>query len=208
MYDTVAARHPALAPLRDAVIAAVGHLCDCHRRGGLVMVCGNGGSAADSAHIVGELAKGFMHRRPLEPQTLERILSVAGADSRTLFSLLQRGIRAINLADATSLNTAVANDLSAELVFAQSVQVFGRPGDVLLGISTSGNSANVVRAMQVGRALGVTTLGLTGQKVGKMDAFCDLLLKAPATETYQVQEFHLPLYHALCFMTEAELFGA
>jgi len=202
---TLSVRYPALAPLFGTLTASVEALCACHARNGLIMTCGNGGSAADAAHIVGELLKGFLLPRPPEPAqraALERELGDPALASR-----FQRGIRAVNLCEASAILTAVANDLSPELIYAQQVFAFGRPGDVAIGVSTSGNAANVTRALQTARAVGLTTIGLTGAKPGRMDAFCDLLFKVPETETYKVQELHLPLYHALCSMTEAELFG-
>jgi phosphoheptose isomerase len=166
-----------------------------------VLVCGNGGSAADSAHIVGELMKGFL--LPRRPDALQRAcLAEAGCPDG-----LQRGVRAIDLTAQTALLLAVANDLSADLAFAQQVFAYGRPGDVLIVFSTSGNARNIVRAAQAARALGLHTIAFTGAQGGDVVPHCDLLLNVPTTETYQVQELHLPLYHALCAMVEVELFG-
>ena len=120
---------------------------------------------------------------------------------------LQRGIRAVNLCEASAVLTATANDLAPDLIFAQQVFALGRPGDALVGLSASGNALNVVRALQTARAVGMRTVGFTGARPGRMDAFCDVLLKVPAAETFQVQELHLPLYHALCAMVESECFG-
>jgi D-sedoheptulose 7-phosphate isomerase len=203
-------RYPALLPLMERVVAVAGTVVACHRRGGLVLVCGNGGSAADSGHIVAELAKGFRLPRRPSPETISKIRAVAGAasgDSMDGLDKLQRGVRAIDLAGATALNTAVINDLAGDLIFAQSVFVYGRPGDVLIAISTSGNSVNVLKALRVARAHGLTTVGLTGQKPSKMDDACDIVIKAPASVTHEIQEFHLPIYHAVCAMIEQELFA-
>jgi D-sedoheptulose 7-phosphate isomerase len=201
-------RYPALLPLKERVIAAAGAVVACHRRDGLVLVCGNGGSAADSGHIVAELAKGFRLPRMPSQETLRAIRTVAGTNAQGPdgFDKLQRGVRAIDLAGVTALNTAVVNDLAGDLIFAQPVFVMGRPGDVLIAISTSGNSVNVLKALQVARARGLTTIGLTGQKQSKMDDACDLVIKAPASETFEIQEFHLPIFHAICAMIEMELF--
>ena len=202
---TLFSRHPALAPLTDTLSAAVEAFCACHARHGLILACGNGGSAADAAHITGELLKGFCHARPPAPAqllSLERHLEDAA-----LAAKLQQGVRAINLCEASAILTATANDLSPELIYAQQVYALGRPGDILIGISTGGNAANVVRALQTARAIGMATLGLTGAKHGRMDPFCDWLFKVPETETFKIQELHLPLYHALCAMVESELFG-
>lgn len=202
---TLATRHPALAPLVDTLAAATEALRACHDRNGLVLTCGNGGSAADAGHIVGELLKGFCHPRPpsqAQMLALERQL----ADS-LLAAKFQQGVRAVNLCESSAVLTATANDLAPELIYAQQVFALGRTGDILIGLSTSGNALNVTRALQTARAAGLYTIGLTGAAPGCMDAYCDLLFKVPETETFKVQELHLPLYHALCAMTEAECFG-
>ncbi len=198
-------RYPSLAPLTAALTAATEALCACHARQGLILACGNGGSAADAAHLTGELLKGFLHPRPPAPDQLSALSRQLGDPA--LAAKFQQGVRAVNLCEASAVWTATANDLAPELVFAQQVFALGRPGDLLIGLSTSGNALNVARALQTARALGIFTIGLTGAKQGRMDPFCDLLLKVPETETFQVQELHLPLYHALCAMTEAELFA-
>ena len=202
--ETLVQRFPALAPLSNALCAAVASLEACHRRGGLVMACGNGGSASDAGHIIGELMKGFKLRR--EPDAKHRAALLAVDPDGALAAKLQEGVRAVCLADAPALVSAVGNDLSWEMVYAQQVFALAKPGDVLIGISTSGNAGNVVRALQTARALGVETIGLTGLGGGKMAAWCDILLAVPETETYKVQELHLPLYHALCAMVEEKLF--
>ncbi len=207
LADNLAQRYPALQP-------TIATLCDCvqvivqmHRHGGRLLICGNGGSAADAQHIVGELVKSFGHPRKLTAAQQAVMQQVDATDGPKLATKLQQGVSAMALSDNAALLTAIANDTAAELVFAQQVFVHGRKGDVLLGISTSGNSLNVIHALQVARALGLTTLGLCGSKACRMDSICDHLLKAPATETYQIQEYHLPLYHALCLMIEAELYA-
>ncbi len=204
--DLLAQRFPQLGALTPALDAAVAEVCACHERGGLVMVCGNGGSAADSGHIVGELMKGFMLRREVTAANRDALLAVD--PEGVLANTLQEGVRAVSLTDASPLVSAVGNDLSWDVVYAQQVLALGRAGDVLIGLSTSGNARNVVRAMQTARALGVKTVGLTGRDGGAMRAWCNILLAVPETETYRVQELHLPLYHALCAMVEEELFGA
>jgi len=206
IVQTLATRYPALASLADTLTDAVTALCACDHGKGLILLCGNGGSAADAAHIAGELLKGFCHPRPPSPLGL-LALKANLEDAPELAAKLQRGLRAVNLCEASSIITATANDLSAELIFAQQVFALGRSGDVLIGLSTSGNALNVTRAFQTARAVGMATIGFTGAKPGRMDPYCDLLFKVPETETHKIQELHLPLYHALCAMTEAELFG-
>ena len=205
ILDTLTQRFPQLAPLSNALTDAVASLCACHKRGGLIMVCGNGGSAADSGHIVGELMKGFLLRREVTASHREALLRVD--PEGMLVGQLQEGVRAVNLMDATALVSAVGNDLSWEVVYAQQVLALAREGDVLIGFSTSGNARNVLRAFQTARALGVKTIGFTGHSGGAMRDWCDVLLNVPETETYRVQELHLPLYHALCAMVEEELFS-
>lgn len=201
--DTMVSRHPILEPLRQPLLDAVAVLCAAHHSGNQVLVCGNGGSAADAEHIVGELVKQFRLPRHLPPTDAARLSTL----DPTLAPKLQRGVRAISLVSQSALTTAVANDTDATMIFAQQVYVYAKPGDVVIGISTSGNSGNVVKALQVGKAFGLTTIGLTGERVCKMDSCCDILLKAPASETSEVQEFHLPIYHAICLMVEEQLFG-
>jgi D-sedoheptulose 7-phosphate isomerase len=202
------ARHPTLEALRVPILQATAVICVAHRMGNQVFICGNGGSASDAEHIVGELVKQFKLPRHVSAQDAARLHETAGAtQGPELAAKLQRGVRAFSLVSQTSLLTAVANDTDASLIYAQQVYVYGRPGDVLMGISTSGNSRNVVSALQVGKAFGLTTIGLTGARDCHMDACCDIVLKAPATETFEVQELHLPIYHAICMMVEAELFG-
>lgn len=201
---TLFKRYPELAPLADTLASVTAALCACHSRDGLILLCGNGGSAADAGHIAGELLKGFLlPRQPLPEQ--ESVLTREFNDA-ALARKLQRGLRAVNLCEASAIMTATANDQSPELVFAQQVFALGRPGDILIGLSTSGNALNVTRAFQVARATGLTTIGFTGARDGRMDTFCDLLFKVPETETFKIQELHLPLYHALCAMVESECF--
>lgn len=192
------------------MIRAAAAVCACHRAGGKVLVCGNGGSAADSEHIVGELVKGFVLPRRI-PATDAVVLHAADVathhHSSELAEKLQRGVAAISLTGHPALATAIDNDTGRQMVFAQQVYVYGRRGDVLIGLSTSGNAGNVLRALSVARTFGLTTLGLTGSRPSRMDALCDVLLKAPASETHQIQELHLPIYHTLCLMVEQELFA-
>ena len=209
LLDQILARYPALLHLRQPIARAVEIICRCHRAGGQVLVCGNGGSAADAEHIVGELVKQFKLPRRISSEDQARLREALGEDASThIAAHLQKGVRAISLVSQTSLTTAVANDTDATFIFAQQAYVYGKPGDVLMGLSTSGNSANVVKALQVGKAFGLSTLALTGANDCALDACSDVILKAPATETFEIQEFHLPIYHAICMMVEEKLFGA
>jgi D-sedoheptulose 7-phosphate isomerase len=151
--------------------------------------------------------KVFILRREIPAGDNDKLHQQGYADWQHIASHLQRGIPAVALTEQSALSSAVANDLAADMVFAQQVYGIGRPGDVLMGLSTSGNSKNVVKALKVARAFGVKTIGFTGSTPCQMDELCDIVLKAPATETYMVQEYHLPLYHAICAAVEQVLFG-
>lgn len=204
ILEELATRHPALAPLCPAIGEAVELIVAAQRAGKTLFLCGNGGSASDADHIAAELLKSFAIHRPLTPEEQGRF---QGGDAELLASRLERGARAVSLSHPASLSTAVANDTEAALIFAQPLWALAREGDVLLAISTSGNSRNVVLAAQTARAIGVKVIGLTGQGEGKLDAWSDIALKVPERETYRIQELHLPLYHALCLAVEQALFG-
>ena len=169
-------------------------------KGGKLLLCGNGGSAADCDHIAGELMKGFLLKRPVP----EEFKSNPVLDGKG--ELLQGALPAVSLANQSALSTAYANDMDAEMIYAQQVYGLGREGDALLAISTSGNARNVCNALRVARALGIKTIGLTGKSGGEMQELCDLCLCVPEDETYRIQELHLPAYHALCAMLEAAFF--
>ncbi len=177
--------------------AALEALIRCYENGGKVLLCGNGGSAADCGHIAGELLKGFLKKRPVPTELTAAVPEAAK---------LQCGLPAIDLTAHAAAITAVANDLGGELAYAQQVMAYGRPGDVLIGISTSGNAQNVDIALRTARALGLVTIGMSGASGGKMRNTCDILLNVDATETYLIQEKHLPLYHALCAGVEEHFF--
>jgi D-sedoheptulose 7-phosphate isomerase len=205
--DDLLQRYPVLAACRAEIQAAYEALAACYAAGGKLLVCGNGGSAADADHIVGELMKGFLKPRPLPPDLRTRLSAVDPALGSLLASQLQSGLPAINLAADAALRTGFANDVSAELSYAQAAHVHGRKGDVLLGISTSGNAASVRAALVVARAIGMMTIGLTGRGGGSMAPFCDILVAVPADRVFEIQELHLPVYHCLCAMLEERFFG-
>jgi D-sedoheptulose 7-phosphate isomerase len=175
--------------------------------GGKLLVCGNGGSAADGLHIVGEVMKAFALPRPLPIEDRDRIAATAPAEAEYIANHLQGALPAIALPAETGLNTAFANDVSADLIFAQQVYGYGRPGDVLLAISTSGNSRNVVLAAYVAKAFGVTVIALTGEGGGQLMGIADVSIRVPEQEVYKIQELHLPVYHAVCLVAENEFFG-
>lgn len=205
--DRLIERYPALDPCRMQVMDAFSCLCDCAYRGGTIFVCGNGGSATDAEHIVGELLKGFMKKRPLPAADQEALLALAGQDEGTYLAFrLQMGIRAVSLTSHIGLTTAVINDLGGDLVYAQQLNALARPGDVLWAISTSGNARNVRLACHVARLRGVRILGMTGDGGGHLATLTDTCIRVPASQTFEIQEYHLPIYHALCAMIERRFF--
>lgn len=205
--DQVLNEYPVLESCRNAIIEAYNLLIDCYGRKGFVMTCGNGGSCSDSFHIVGELMKGFNMKRSLSAEHIRLIEKAFPGEGEILGSRLQRALPSISLASEPALLTAFANDVSSEMIFAQQVYGYGRKGDVLIAISTSGNSLNVVNACKIARSFGIRTIGFTGKNGGKMADICDVVIKAPETRTARIQEKHLCLYHALCAMIEVALMG-
>ena len=199
-------RYPVLEPVREQIAQAYQMLKTCYENGHKILVAGNGGSGADSEHIVGELMKGFLRRRELKEQEQEDFKRL-GEDYRAIAGKLQRALPAISLAHQSALNTAFANDVSPEMVFGQQVYGYGEGGkDVLLAMSTSGSSANVINAVKVARATGVAVLGITGEGGGDLKDLCDVCIRLPQKETYKVQELTLPVYHVLCAMLEEYFF--
>lgn len=202
--DELVARMPILLPLAPQLEKAVSCMRDTYLSGGKIMTCGNGGSAADSEHIVGELMKGFLLKRPLL-QTEKDALEAGGCPSG-LVARLQRAVPAISLVSGVSLPTAFANDVDSQAIFAQQVFGLGRREDTLIAISTSGNSVNVLYAAHVARAMGIRVIGLTGNRPNRIEKLADIAIKAPAVSTPEIQEIHLAVYHALCAELEARLF--
>ena len=194
------AHYPALVPQQKALEQARELLIDTYERGGKVLLCGNGGSAADCDHIAGELLKGFLSCRPITGELQDAL-------GDTLAGKLQRGLPTISLPSQGAVISAFCNDVDAETVYAQLTLALAKPGDALWCISTSGNSANVVQAARAAKALGVRVVAMVGQEECALDALADVVLHAPATETYRVQEYHLPMYHWLCAEVEGYFIG-
>ena len=197
-------RYPALSVAKEEMESAVEIIVKAHQNGGKLLLCGNGGSSADCEHIAGELLKGFVMKR--EPRGKELKWLTEELDEEA--SLLQRGVCAIPLPSVSGALTAYANDVDPSLVYAQLLYAMGRSGDVLLAISTSGNSQNVVKAAKCAKALGISVIGLTGESGGELLDIADSCIRVPALETYKVQEYHLPVYHALCLEIEERLFAS
>ena len=197
--------HPNLSTVGDAMQQALQMLTESFQRGGKLLLCGNGGSACDCEHIAGELMKGFLLPRPLN--AAETAALAAAGDDGDLAAHLQRALPVLVLHGLSGMSSAFLNDVRGDLTYAQQAFVYARPGDVLLGISTSGNATNVCAAAIAARARGARVIGLTGATGGRLSSYCDVCLCAPGHETYRIQEMHLPMYHALCIAVEATMFG-
>ena len=201
-------RYPELRACEADIDCALKLITETYEKGGKILICGNGGSCSDAQHIVGELMKGFLLKRPMTEAQKNAFDAALGAEEAEAFaSRLQRGLPAISLDSQSALFTAYANDADADYVYAQAVFGYGKPEDLLIGISTSGNSKNVVLAMKTAKALGIRGISLTGAKESKLSVLSDVTIRVPETETFKVQELHLPVYHYLCAATEEYFFG-
>lgn len=199
-------RYPALEGVRQQIVDSYRIVRNCYENGGKLIVGGNGGSCADAEHIVGELMKGFVLPRLLEKTVADALMAVDPILGDELTRSLQQGLPAVALSSHPALNTAFANDLNGDMAYAQQLNVLGNPGDVFLGITTSGNAKNVVYAAVTAKAKGMKVIGLTGKTGGKMNDLADVNMIMPSMETYQIQELHLPVYHCLCLMLEEHFF--
>jgi Phosphoheptose isomerase len=205
--DLLIKRYPVLAPIEKDIVEAYMVMEETYDQDGKIMVAGNGGSAADAEHIAGELMKRFKTPRPVSDEFAARLKAIDPERGANLAANLERSLMAIPLVAHEALTTAYINDVDGYGVFAQQLFGFGRKGDVFLGISTSGNSKNVMSATVVARALGIKVIGLTGAGGGELAGVADICVKAPETETYMIQELHLPIYHCWCLMLEERFFG-
>ena len=206
--DDLISRYPVLEACRTDLVAAVEAICEGYRTKHKLLVCGNGGSAADAEHIVGELMKGFLLPRRLDEAMQAKMQQVCPAEADYFMENLQGALPAISMVNQVALNTAFANDQAPDLSFAQQLLGMGDEGDVLLGISTSGNSTNVIYAVQMAKVKGVKSIVLTGKKGGRLKPLADICICVPDDETFRIQELHLPVYHMLCIAAENEFFGA
>ena len=203
-------RYPSLRMCREDLNDAVKTLCESFHSGNKLLTCGNGGSAADAQHIVGELMKSFLLPRSIvnfDNELYERIMTNYPEHTDYFTKNLQCALPAISLVGETALMTAFANDQAADLVFAQQILGLGNAGDVLLAITTSGNSTNILHAVKIAKLKGIKTIALTGRTGGKIKSLVDIAICAPADTAYTIQEFHLPIYHMLCIAVENEFFG-
>jgi D-sedoheptulose 7-phosphate isomerase len=202
VFKRLIERYPDLQSCLKEMEAAGKLLLDAAMNGSKILVCGNGGSSADADHICGELLKSFCKKRPIKKTMADKLRSLDAEAGALLAEKLQGGIPAISLTFHNALNTAFANDVDPDMVFAQQCQAYGNPGDIFWGISTSGNAKNVYYAGLTAKAAGLKVLGMTGSGGGKLKSLSDVCIRVPRTETYEVQELHLPVYHALCLYIE------
>jgi D-sedoheptulose 7-phosphate isomerase len=200
-------RYPALQPCEKELQAAFDLLMAAYQSGNKLLVCGNGGSAADSEHMVAELMKGFLKRRPISAGHAAELEQAGGAAGKEIARRLQGTLAAVSLPAQVSLITAIANDLDYDMIFAQQVYGLGRPGDVFLGISTSGKSKNVSNAVIVAKAFGLKSIALTGRSGGDLAPLVDVAIKVPSDNVAEIQELHLPVYHWLSTELEETFFG-
>jgi len=199
-------RYPALESCKNDIREACRMVIDCYSKHGKLLLCGNGGSCSDADHIVGELMKSFEKIRPIDKNLENSLKSVSGERGAFIASRLQNALPAISLNAHAALYSAISNDIDASLVFAQQIVGYGEKDDVLIAMSTSGNSQNIIDAAITAKAKGLAVVGLTGQNGGKMKQYCDIAICVPATGTPEIQEFHLPIYHTICRIAEKRFF--
>ena len=205
--DLLIERYPVLEVCKEDIISGYELLEDCYAKGGKLLIAGNGGSAADAEHIAGELMKRFKTPRPIPNELKEKLVKIDPVRGEDLSKNLERPLMAIPLVAHEALTTAYINDVDGLGVFAQQLYGYGKEGDVFFFIFTSGNSKNVMNATVVARALGLKVLGLTGKLGGELNEVSNICVKVPETETYMIQELHLPIYHCWCLMLEDYFFG-
>lgn len=207
IYEELLEGYPALNSCKKEIFQALNRLLACFQNGNKLLVCGNGGSAADCEHIVGELMKGFRLARRIDEEKQSQIRASYPDDAEIMINSLQQALPVISLVSQTGLMTAFSNDVSAQMLFAQQVLGYGKSGDLLLAISTSGNSANILYAAKMAQLQGLKVIALTGSTGGKLKALSDVDICVPSDCTFKIQEYHLPVYHCLCACVENELFG-
>ena len=200
-------RYPLLKPIESTIYEAFMLLKNLYENDGVLYVCGNGGSHADAEHIVGELMKGFKIKRSLSDDLKQKFEKKLGKEGRIIAERLEQGLRTISLHSNPALISAFINDVHSDLAYAQQLSVLGRPGDVVLGLTTSGNSTNIVETFKVANVLGIKVIAMTGEEGGTCSKWVDIHIKAPSKITHVVQEYHLPIYHTLCLMLEDEFYG-
>lgn len=206
IYENLFERYPALTVCKNDIMRAFEIMKTTYENGGKLLLCGNGGSASDCEHIVGELMKSFKKKRAIKKEVYQNLLAM-GKTGEILSERLEGGLSAISLTSHLALSTAFSNDVDPSVTFAQQLYSLANANDTLVSLSTSGNSDNCVKATVLAKAMGLQTIALTGEKDSKLSDLCSVTIKAPASETFIVQEYHLPIYHTLCAMLEEEFFN-
>ena len=206
IYLKLLTDYPLLNNCKNEILKAFYLIVNAYKNKNKLLLCGNGGSAADCEHITGELMKSFILPRPINSDLHDKLIAEYGENGAEIAKNLQGTLECISLTGHVGLTSAYINDVNAEMIFAQQLLGYGKNGDVLLGLSTSGNSKNVLNALKLAKVLGISTIGLCGRDGGLMKKLCDVCIIVSADETYQIQELHLPIYHALCAMLESEFF--
>lgn len=206
-FEDLFVRYPRLEVCRDDISDAYVLMQKTYLNHHKVLIAGNGGSAADSEHITGELMKRFKISRPVNKQLAEKLIAIDEERGKRLVKNLEMPLRTIPLTSHIAITTAYMNDADATGVFAQQLLGYGDEGDIFFAISTSGNSENIISACIVAKALGLKIVGLSGEKDSKLSEYADICIQVPETETYKIQELHLPVYHCLCLMLESYFFG-
>ena len=204
--ELLTVRYENLKDIENEVRNVTDILIKAFENGNKLLICGNGGSCADAAHIAGELMKGFLKKRPLSDEEKKVLKEKSPSLSFDTLNKLQKGLPTVVLSDLNALNTAFSNDVDPNLIYAQQLLGLGKAGDVLLGISTSGNAKNVAETVRLAKAMGITAIGLTGGTGGLLKELCDSCIIVPEKETFKVQELHLPVYHAICAECEEHFF--
>jgi D-sedoheptulose 7-phosphate isomerase len=207
IIDNLIKKYPDLNNLHSKIVDSIKIIKECYENNGKILICGNGGSAADAEHIVGELMKGFLLPRKLSEKNKQDIKNLFPESSEYLIENLQEALPAISLVSQSAIQTAFANDNAPDLTFAQQVLGYGQKNDILIAISTSGNSKNVLYAAQIAKTKNMKTISLTGEHGGKLKNLSDINLNAPSNMTFEIQEYHLPIYHTICACIENEFFG-
>ncbi len=205
--DILCQRYPVLSGLKGSIADASKMIMKCYSGGGKLLVCGNGGSSADAEHFTAELMKSFEKERPLDQSLIDRLYEISSSRGGFLGEKLNHALPAISLSSNTALSTAISNDTGPSLVFAQQIIGYGNEGDILIGLSTSGNSANVIDACITAKALNLNVIGMTGHTGGKMKQYCDLIINVPETRTAWVQELCMPVLHTICIIVEDYFYG-
>ncbi|MCL2772580.1 MAG: SIS domain-containing protein [Oscillospiraceae bacterium] len=214
IFENLFCEHVILECVKNDIESAYEIIKTCYAGKKKTLICGNGGSASDSEHIVGEFMKGFMLKRPISSEFKEKLRKIKNSGNiknteinQNIAEMLQEPLRSISLVSHSSLITAVSNDIGGDMIFAQQVYGYMDAGDVLVALSTSGNAGNVVNAAITAKAMNGKVIAITGQTGGKLKDICDATIRLPAFETYKIQEYTLPVYHALCAMIENDFFG-